>query len=68
MGILIVAVTVGFLLGVLLMILLVTGREEEDLLDRLEASESSRGAPRNPEVVSEPVAEQREDRVPPRRP
>ena len=33
---LILAAVIGFLLGVLLMIFLITGREEEDLLDRVE--------------------------------
>ena len=39
---LILALTIGFLLGILLMIFLITGREEEDLLDRVERAESSR--------------------------
>lgn len=39
---LILALIVGFLLGVLLMIFLVAGREEEDLLDRVEKAEFSR--------------------------
>ncbi len=39
---LILALFIGFLLGVLLMIFLVAGREEEDLLDRVEKAEFSR--------------------------
>ena len=46
-----VALTVGFVLGILLMILLVAGREEEALVDRLEKAESSRTvAPCEPEA------------------
>jgi hypothetical protein len=39
---LILALTIGFLLGILLMIFLITGREEQDLLDRVERAEASR--------------------------
>jgi hypothetical protein len=41
-GYIIIALTVGFLLGMLLMILLVSGREEEGLLERVEEAELSR--------------------------
>jgi hypothetical protein len=40
-GSLIITVTVGFLLGILLMFFLVAGRDEEDLEDRVEKAESS---------------------------
>lgn len=36
----ILALAVGFLLGILLMVLLVSGREEEKLVDRIEREEA----------------------------
>lgn len=42
---LILALIIGFLLGILLMIFLVAGREEQDLLDRVERTELSNGRP-----------------------
>ena len=38
MGGIILALTIGFLLGILLMVILMAGREEENLLERVEAS------------------------------
>jgi hypothetical protein len=38
MGGIILALTIGFLLGILLMVILTAGREQENLLDRIEAS------------------------------
>jgi hypothetical protein len=38
------ALTIGFLLGILLMVLLAGGQEEEKLLERIETVESSRQA------------------------
>lgn len=68
MGSLIVAVTVGFLLGILLMIFLVAGREEEALLDRLEQAESSKAtSPREPEGAREAEGDRRLEGIPPRR-
>ena len=64
---LIVAVTIGFLLGILLMIFLMAGREEEDLLDRLEAAESSRVmSPRGSEGPREAAGNERAENIPPR--
>ncbi len=55
---LILALVIGFLLGVLLMIFLVAGREEEDLLDRVEKAESSKvRLPRGSDSESEPASE-----------
>jgi hypothetical protein len=60
MGSLILALTVGFLLGILLMILLVAGREEEDLLERVERTESSKAASaQKPESPEERAAKQK---------
>lgn len=46
------ALTIGFLLGILLMVFLVAGREEDNLLDRVERVEAARklsaGAPKQP--------------------
>jgi hypothetical protein len=42
---LILALVIGFLLGILLMIFLVAGREEQELLDRVEKTELSNGRP-----------------------
>jgi len=36
------ALAIGFLLGVLLMVLLVSGRHEEDLVERVEQEEARR--------------------------
>jgi len=48
----VLALTIGFLLGILLMVFLVAGQEEEKLLDRVEQVEASRrlhaGAPDQP--------------------
>ena len=53
---LVIALTVGFLLGILLMILLVTGREEEELLERVEKAElSRREAAQESKDVRDPV-------------
>ncbi len=38
----ILALTIGFLLGILLMVILLAGREEEKLLKRVEQAETSR--------------------------
>ena len=38
----VLALTIGFLLGILLMVFLVAGQEEEKLLDRVEQVEASR--------------------------
>ena len=58
---LILAMIVGFLLGVLLMIFLVAGREEEELLNRVERAERSRGGTtRGSNSEQEPVANSRE--------
>ncbi len=58
---LILAMIVGFLLGVLLMILLVAGREEEELLNRVEKAERSReGTTRGSNSEQEPVTNSRE--------
>lgn len=38
----VIALTIGFLLGILLMVLLVSGQEEEKLLERVEQVETSR--------------------------
>jgi hypothetical protein len=64
LGSLILALTVGFLLGILLMILLVAGREEEKLLERVEQAESSRDAsPQPPEDLGEPVGKTPGERI-----
>ena len=56
MGGIIVALTIGFLLGILLMVLLVGGQEEEKLVERVEKVEASRGLPANgPEQPAESV-------------
>ncbi len=47
MGGIVLALTIGFLLGVLLMVILAAGREDENLLDRVERGESSRRLPVN---------------------
>ncbi len=66
-GSLIIAVTIGFLLGILLMILLVTGREEEDLLDRVEKAESSTAtSSREPEGATEAAGNTNAEGIPPR--
>jgi hypothetical protein len=58
---LILASIVGFLLGVLLMIFLITGREEEELLNRVEKVELSRmGLPRESGGGQEPVSKEQE--------
>ncbi len=63
MGGLIVAGIVGFLLGVLLMVFLVAGREEEELLNRVEKAELSKeGPPRISERGQEPVTSGQEKR------
>jgi len=41
-GGIVVALTIGFLLGILLMVLLVGGQEEEKLVERVEQVENSR--------------------------
>lgn len=45
MGGIVLALTIGFLLGILLMVILTAGREEENLLDRIERVETSRKLP-----------------------
>ncbi len=47
MGGIVLALTIGFLLGVLLMVILMAGRGEENLLDRIEQIEPSRRLPVN---------------------
>ena len=42
MGAIVVALTIGFLLGILLMVLLVGGREEEKLVERVEQVEDAK--------------------------
>ena len=42
MGGIIVALTIGFLLGILLMVLLVGGRQEEKLVERVERVEDAK--------------------------
>ncbi len=42
MGGIVVALTIGFLLGVLLMVLLVGGQEEEKLVERVEQVEDAK--------------------------
>lgn len=42
MGGIIVALTIGFLLGILLMVLLVGGQEEEKLVERVEQVEDAK--------------------------
>jgi hypothetical protein len=60
-GGLIVAGIVGFLLGVLLMVFLVAGREEEELLNRVEKAERSRErTSRESKSAQEPVTNTRE--------
>ena len=55
---LILAITIGFVLGILLMVFLVTGREEERLLERVErADSSSRPNIRVPDGTEEPVSQ-----------
>jgi len=44
-GGIVVALTIGFLLGILLMVLLVAGQEEEKLVERVEQVEGSRRLP-----------------------
>jgi hypothetical protein len=67
-GSLIVAVTVGFLLGILLMVFLVAGREEEALVDRLEQAESSKAtSPREPEDARKTEGDRRAEGISPRR-
>ena len=47
---------IGFLLGILLMIFLVSGREEEELLDRVERAEFRRASsPRASDTEGESV-------------
>ncbi len=47
----VLALVIGFLLGILLMVLLVSGREEEDRAERLEREESRRtDASRDPSL------------------
>ena len=54
MGGIVVALTIGFLLGILLVVLLVGGQEEEKLVERVEQVENSRRLPANePEQASE---------------
>mgnify|MGYP001617011085 CR=1 FL=1 len=61
---LVLALTVGFLLGILLMILLVTGREEEKLLDQVEQAESARGvSPVGPDGAGKPAGGKRGEGV-----
>jgi len=61
----ILALIVGFLLGVLLMILLFAGREEEALVDRVEEAERTRsGAPESRERLREPNEENSTTRPP----
>ena len=58
---LILAMIVGFLLGVLLMIFLVAGREEEDVLNQVERAERPReGTTRGSNSEQEPVTNSRE--------
>lgn len=60
MGGIVVALTIGFLLGILLMILLVSGRDEEKLVGRIEEVEASRRLPVNePEQAPESVKQAR---------
>mgnify|MGYP001616589460 CR=1 FL=1 len=42
MGGIVVALTIGFLLGILLMVLLVSGQEEEKLVERVEQVEDAK--------------------------
>ena len=42
MGGIVVALTIGFLLGILLMVLLVGGQEEEKLVERVEQVEDAK--------------------------
>ncbi len=52
----VVALTIGFLLGILLMVLLASGQEEEKLLERVEQVETSRNLRTNgPEHQTESV-------------
>ncbi len=67
MGSLIIAVTIGFLLGILLMIFLVAGREEENLLDRVEKAEASgKTSAREPEGAAEGARDTKAEGIPPR--
>ena len=43
----VLALTIGFLLGILLMVFLVAGQEDEKLLERVEQVENSRRVPTN---------------------
>ncbi len=64
MSLLIFALMLGFLLGILLMIFLVTGREEENLLERVEKAELSREASRREsQTVEESGEGKREERI-----
>jgi hypothetical protein len=61
-GSLVLAITIGFVLGVLLMVLLVTGREEERLLEKLERVESStRASAHGPEGEQEQAGRDRSE-------
>lgn len=65
MSLLIFALMLGFLLGILLMIFLVTGREEENLLDRVEKAELSREASRREsQTVEESGDRKRGEKIP----
>ena len=60
MGGIVVALTIGFLLGILLMVFLVAGQEEEKLVERVEQVENSRRLPAyEPEQAAESVKQAR---------
>jgi hypothetical protein len=62
---LLIALTIGFILGILLMIFLVMGREEEELVQRVEEDESSRrGSSRVSGRVKDPGGQEAAPRIP----